>query len=160
MPRSFSVKDKHMNMLVFFIPAIKAITCEKFCRTWVSDISRLSISDDFRIISYLTSYSLPAACNKYQIYQNSSNTLHKLTRAVRGSDYSPAIALSEAKDKLVTENWKDREKKYIQGLYKTTCTSSFHAENIWEVSKQLVQNCKRSCTHKVPTVYTLWWHFM
>ena len=29
------------------------------------------------------------------------------TRAVRGSDYSPAIELSEQKDKLVTENWRD-----------------------------------------------------
>ena len=38
------------------------------------------------------------------------------TRAVRGSDYSPATALSEEKDKLVTENWNDREKN-IQGLY-------------------------------------------
>ena len=34
------------------------------------------------------------------------------TRGDRGSDYSPATALSEEKDKLVTENWKDREKKY------------------------------------------------
>ena len=208
------------------------------------------------------------------------------TRAVSGSDYSPATALSEEKDKLVTENWKDREKKYpriipnphahlhsmqktsakfqnnlcktVRGVaptryplsihfasisYKnqkkkketkftkqkkwekikyytkticissfhaenickvsrqsvenckrncapqgthylytsialhvkkatkftkqkkweqikyytqTTCTSSFHAKNICKVSKQLKENCKRSCTHKVPTAYTLW----
>ena len=29
------------------------------------------------------------------------------TRAVRGSDYSPALGLSEQKDKLVIENWRD-----------------------------------------------------
>ena len=29
------------------------------------------------------------------------------TRAVRGSDYSPAIVLSEEKDKFVTENWRE-----------------------------------------------------
>ena len=34
-----------------------------------------------------------------------------LTRTVRGSDYSHAIALSEEKDKLGTENWRDRNKK-------------------------------------------------
>ena len=34
------------------------------------------------------------------------------TRALRGSDYSPPAALPEEKDKLVSENWKDREKKY------------------------------------------------
>ena len=28
-------------------------------------------------------------------------------RTVRGSDYSPAVELSEQKDKLVTENWRD-----------------------------------------------------
>ena len=33
------------------------------------------------------------------------------TRAVRGSDYKPAIALSEEKDKLVTQNWRDRKRK-------------------------------------------------
>ena len=33
-----------------------------------------------------------------------------ITRAVRGSDYSPAIALSEEKDKLVSENWRDRNR--------------------------------------------------
>ena len=33
------------------------------------------------------------------------------TRTVRGSDYSPAIALSEEKDKLVTENWRDRKRR-------------------------------------------------
>ena len=31
-------------------------------------------------------------------------------KAVRGSDYSPAIGLSEEKDKLVTENWRDRKR--------------------------------------------------
>ena len=29
------------------------------------------------------------------------------TRTVRGSDYSPAVGLSEQRDKLVAENWRD-----------------------------------------------------
>ena len=29
------------------------------------------------------------------------------TRTVRGSDHSPAVELSEQKDKLITENWRD-----------------------------------------------------
>ena len=29
------------------------------------------------------------------------------TRTVRGSDYRPAVELSEQKDKLVTKNWRD-----------------------------------------------------
>ena len=32
----------------------------------------------------------------------------RITRAVRGSDYSPAIVLSEEKDKFVTENLKEK----------------------------------------------------
>ena len=32
-----------------------------------------------------------------------------ITRAFRGSDYSPAIVLSEEKDKSVTENWRERK---------------------------------------------------
>ena len=37
------------------------------------------------------------------------------TRAVRGSDYSPAIVLSQEKDKLVTENWRVRKQEEIIG---------------------------------------------
>ena len=37
-------------------------------------------------------------------------------RAVRESDYSPATVLSEKKDKLIPENWRDREKN-IKGFY-------------------------------------------
>ena len=41
------------------------------------------------------------------------------TRAVRGSDYSPTIALSEEKDKLVqTENWRNRIKRKINEMKK------------------------------------------
>ena len=35
------------------------------------------------------------------------------TRAVRGSDCSPAIMLSEEKDKFVTENWRERKIEQI-----------------------------------------------
>ena len=40
-----------------------------------------------------------------------------------------ATALSEEKDKLEPENWRDRE-KISKDYTKTTCKSSFHAENI------------------------------
>ena len=40
------------------------------------------------------------------IYDDTSPIFNK-TRTVRGSDYSPAVELSEQKDKLVTENWRD-----------------------------------------------------
>ena len=40
------------------------------------------------------------------------------------------------------------EKKCSNNYIQTTCTSSYHEENICKVSKQSVQNCKRSCAHK------------
>ena len=45
----------------------------------------------------LLMFLLPASMKKIQ----------SKTRTVRGSDYSPAVELSEQKDKLVTENWRD-----------------------------------------------------
>ena len=40
------------------------------------------------------------------------------------------------------------DKKCSNNFTKTTCTSSYHEENTCKVSKQLVQNSKRSCAHK------------
>ena len=57
-----------------------------------------------------------------------------ITRSVRVSDHSPAIALSEEKAKLVTENWRDRKGRnkgtnnYEQadsGIHDTLTHSSF-----------------------------------
>ena len=64
--------------------------------------------------------------------------------------------LSEVKDKLVPENSRNRKEKIPKDYIKTTCTSSFHSENICKVPKQLKENSKMSCVHKVPTVYTNW----
>ena len=50
------------------------------------------------------------------------------------------------------------KKKSSKYYTKTTCTSSFRAENICKVSKQSKENCKISCAHKVPTVYTIAFH--
>ena len=80
-----------------------------------------------------------------QCFRTSMNV--RKGRAVRGSDYSPATVLSEEKDKLVPENWRDREKQTSKDYTKTTCTFSFHSENICKVSKQLKETCKRSCAH-------------
>ena len=48
--------------------------------------------------------------------------------------------------------WKKWQKKKSDNYIQTTCTSSYHDENTGKVSKQSVQNCKRSCAHKTPRV--------
>ena len=44
------------------------------------------------------------------------------------------------------------DKKLSNNYIQTTCTSSYHEENTCKVSKQLVQNFKRSCAHKTSRV--------
>ena len=47
-------------------------------------------------------------------------------------------------------SWQCRksDKNWSNNYVQSTCTSSYHEENTCKVSKQLVQNCKRSCAHK------------
>ena len=49
---------------------------------------------------------------------------------------------------LSWQSWKSDKQKWSNNYIQTTCTSSYHEENICKVSKGLVQNCKRSCAHK------------
>ena len=39
------------------------------------------------------------------------------------------------------------DKNWSNNYVQSTCTVSYHEENTCKVSKQLVQNCKRSCVH-------------
>ena len=47
-------------------------------------------------------------------------------------------------------SWQCRksDKNWSNNYVQSTCTPSYHEENTCKVSKQLVQNCKRSCAHK------------
>ena len=78
----------------------------------------------------------------------------RATRAVRGSDYSPTTELSEEKDKLIPENWRDREKKN-QNIIPKPHAHLHSIQKTFAVSKQMKENCKRSCAQKVPTAYML-----
>ena len=48
--------------------------------------------------------------------KNNKNFIVEGTIAVRGSDYRPAKVLSDEKDELVTQNWRDRLKSYTTYL--------------------------------------------
>ena len=68
-------------------------------------------------LSYITRHTLDdpgklTNCKSSQHYYNMPRQYTVVfravkTRTVRESDYSPAVELSEQKDKLVTENWRD-----------------------------------------------------
>ena len=44
------------------------------------------------------------------------------------------------------------DKKKSNNYIQTTCTSSYHVENVRKISKWSVQNCRRSCAHKTSRV--------
>ena len=56
-------------------------------------------------------------------------------------------------------SWQCRksDKNWSNNYVQSTCTSSYHEENTCKVSKQWVQNCKRSCAHKIPMLNVDGW---
>ena len=77
----------HYKSMGIFTDAQGQLTPQSLVRS-----GRISNSSEM-----LWMFLLPASMKKIQ----------SKTRTVRGSDYSPAVELSQQKDKLVTENWRD-----------------------------------------------------
>ena len=67
-------------------------------------------------------------------------TKHQLTIRVLGKNW---LSLQSKK------SWKKKSENYEQ----TICTSTHHGQIIYEVSKWLAKNCRRSCAHETPTDY-------
>ena len=53
-------------------------------------------------------------------------------------------------EKWLSSQCRKSDKNWSNNYVQSTCTSSYHEENTCKVSKQWVQNCKRSCAHKIP----------
>ena len=51
---------------------------------------------------------------------------------------------------------KKKKKKKNKEYTKVICISSDHEENICKLLKRFIHNCRRSCVHKVPTIYIIW----
>ena len=51
-------------------------------------------------------------------------------------------------EKWLSSQCRKSDKNWSNNYVQSTCTSSYHEKNTCTVSKQLVQNCKRSCAHK------------
>ena len=103
----------------------------------------------------MTSGVIPSTVNGM-----SWNPIRMKTKAVRGSDYSPTIVLSEEKDKSVTENW--RERKMDQSSFnfmgltvpEKSATKFF---NIWKLERKKNEEIKGwiSSSSLIP-VYTIY----
>ena len=81
----------------------------------------------------------------------------KLQEELRLQDTQCPYTLVAFHVKKETKFTKQKKREKMSIYYtKTTCTSfSFHAQNICKVSKQSRENCKKSCAHKVRTIYIL-----
>ena len=60
------------------------------------------------------------------------------------------LCLYNQGEKWLSSQCQKSDKNWSNNYVQSTCTSSYHEENTCKVSKQWVQNCKRSCAHKIP----------
>ena len=60
------------------------------------------------------------------------------------------LCLYNQGEKWLSSQCRKSDKNWSNNYVQSTCTSSYHEENTCKVSKQWVQNCKRSCAHKIP----------
>ena len=67
------------------------------------------------------------------------------------------LCLYNQGEKWLSSQCRKSDKNWSNNYVQSTCTSSYYEENTCKVSKQLVQNCKRSCTHKIPMLNVDWW---
>ena len=67
------------------------------------------------------------------------------------------LCLYNQGEKWLSSQCRKSDKNWPNNYVQSTCTSSYHEENTCKVSKQWVQNCKRSCAHKIPMLNVDGW---
>ena len=67
------------------------------------------------------------------------------------------LCLYNQGEKWLSSQCRKSDKNWSNNYVQSTCTSSYHEENTCKVSKQWVQNCKRSCAHKIPILNVDGW---
>ena len=59
--------------------------------------------------------------------------------------------------KWLSSQCRKSDKNLSNNYVQSTCISSYNEENTCKVSKQWVQNCERSCAHKIPMLNVDGW---
>ena len=67
------------------------------------------------------------------------------------------LCLYNQGEKWLSSQCRKSDKNWSNSYIQSTCTSSYHEENTCKVSKQWVQNCKRSRAHKIPMLNVDGW---
>ena len=94
------------------------------------------------------------------------HTMRKTHAKFENNWYKTARGVALTRDTLClyiqVEKWlswqcRKSDKNWSNNYVQSTCTSSYHEKNTCKVSKQWVQNCKRSCAHKMPMLNVDGW---
>ena len=67
------------------------------------------------------------------------------------------LCLYNQSKKWLSSQSRKSDKNWSNNYVQSTCISSYNEENTCKVSKQWVQNCKRSCAHKIPMLNVDGW---
>ena len=67
------------------------------------------------------------------------------------------LCLYNQGEKWLSSQCRKSDKNWSNNYVQSTCISSYHEENTCNVSKQWVQNCKRSCANKIPMLNVDGW---
>ena len=67
------------------------------------------------------------------------------------------LCLYNQGEKWLRSQCRKSDKNWSNNYVQSTCISSYNEENTCKVSKQWVQNCKRSCAHKIPMLNVDGW---
>ena len=67
------------------------------------------------------------------------------------------LCLYNEGEKWLSSQCRKSDKNWSNNYVQSICISSYNEENTCKVSKQWVQNCKRSCAHKIPMLNVDGW---
>ena len=113
--------------------------CQKSDKNW---------SNNYVQSTCTSSYHEENTCKKHmqKTHAKFQNNWYKTVRGVALTTSTHCLYIQG--EKWLSSQCRKSDKNWSNNYVQSTCTSSYHEENTCKVSKQLVQNCKRSCAHK------------
>ena len=99
-----------------------------------------------------------STCTSSYHEENTCKVSNNGCKTVRGVALTrDTLCLYNQGEKWLSSQCRKSDKNWSNNYVQSTCTSSYHEENTCKVSKQWVQNCKRSCAHKIPMLTVDGW---
>ena len=107
--------------------------------------------------NWSNNYVHPTCTSSYHV-ENTCKFQNNGWKSVRGVALTrETVCLYNQGEKWLSSQCRKSDKNWSNNYVQSTCTSSYHQENTCKVSKQWVENCKRSCPHKIPMLNVDGW---